>query len=92
MIPYKRWENFSLINNDVITTSILLGCKFIDVCRKNKNVFLILIEINMIITYENITKFSGYDSQSNIFYFKKNDEKDNNERKNRSVIIFFILF
>ena len=46
----------------------------------------------MIITYENITKFSGYDSQSNIFYFKKNDEKDNNERKNRSVIIFFILF
>ena len=49
MIPYKRWENFSLINNDVITTSILLGCKFIDVCRKNKNVFLILIEINMIL-------------------------------------------
>jgi gamma-glutamyl hydrolase len=92
MIPYKRWENFSLINNDVITTSILLGCKFIDVCRKNKNVFDIdRNKYDFINTYENITKFSSYDSQSNIFYFKKNDEKDNDERKNRSVIIFFYI-
>ena len=45
----------------------------------------------MIITYENITKFSSYDSQSNIFYFKKNNENDNDERKNRSVIIFFYI-
>ena len=42
-------------------------------------------------TYENKTKCSYYDVEDNTFYFKKNKEKDDNDKDNSLIIGLLIL-
>ena len=92
-IPFIRIKNLSIeTNNDVVRTSILLGAKFVDIARKNKNLFSFdeRDKYDFINTYENNTKYSYYDIEDNTFYFeKKNKEKDND--KDNSLLIGLLI-
>ena len=94
-IPFFRIKNLSIeTNNDVVRTSILLGAKFVDIARKNKNLFQSVDrdKYDFINTYENKTKCSYYNVEENTFYFTKgNDEKDDNKNDNSLIIGLLIV-
>ena len=93
-IPFIRIKNLSIeTNNDVVRTSILLGAKFVDIARKNKNLFHFddRDKYDFINTYENKTKCSYYNVEENIFYFKKGNEDKNDDNNNNSLIIGLLI-